>query len=303
MSNCRALVTGCTGYVGTHLCNRLLENGWIVEGIVRTHGRPLSTDLSEMMSVHTYDGSIESLVKAVDKSQPDVVFHLASLVLAEHRTEQVTDIINSNVLFGVQLIEACAKSGIKNFVNTGTSWQHYRSNDYDPVCLYSATKQAFEDILDFYTDAFGVSVITLKLFDTYGPDDERPKLVNLLINAVITGTPIGLSPGYQKLDLCHIDDVTEAFKCCADILFDESNSRGHKKYVVSSGELISVRQLVDLLQEISGDCLDVTYGARSYREREVLLPWQNGDMLPNWNPTIELKSGLESLLTKAQTDK
>lgn len=280
-----------------------MDEGWVVEGIVRSSGRSLPAALSKRMIVHTYDGSTESLVKAVDRTQPDAVFHLASLVLAEHRTEQVADLVNSNILFSVQLIEACVQSGVRNFVNTGTSWQHYRSDDYDPVCLYAATKQAFEDILDFYSDAFEVRAITLKLFDNYGPDDERPKLINLLINAVSTGTPLGLSPGHQKIDLCHIDDVTEAFKCCTDILLDESKSRGHKKYVVSSGELISVRQLVDLLQEISGDRPDVTYGARSYREREVMLPWQDGDMLPNWKPTIDLKSGLKSLLPNAQTDR
>lgn len=289
----KALITGATGYVGSKLCQRLLAEGWQVNVLVRETGRPLPQALADHVTAHVYDGSTQSVLDAVAATQPDVVFHLASLFIAEHRSDQVIDLINSNLLFATQLAEACARSGVKRFINTGTSWQHYRSDGYDPVCLYAATKQAFEDILDFYADAFGIRVITLKLFDTYGPDDPRPKLVNLLVKAMKSGEALGMSPGDQVLDLVHIDDVTRAFAVCAQQLLDDASAQPHVRYAVSSGKPLSVRQLVALMEQVGGQVMNVTFGARPYREREVMLPWLGGQFPPEWKVQIDTRSGLE----------
>lgn len=295
----KALVTGATGYIGSKFCQRLLAEGWQVDALVRTSGRPLADSLAGKVSLRTHDGSTKSMLGRVTESKPDVVFHLASLFIAEHRSEQVTDLISSNVLFGTQLIEACARAGVKRFINTGTSWQHYRSDAYDPVCLYAATKQAFEDILDFYADAFDMSVITLKLFDTYGPDDPRPKLLSLLMKAITTGEALGLSPGEQLLDLVHIDDVTRAFTLCASHLLDGCATTPHERYALSSGEPISVRQIVMLIEQLSGKSINATFGTRMYREREVMRPWRAGICPPGWNAEIDLRSGLAFMLASA----
>lgn len=295
--NPKALVTGATGYIGTKLCQRLLAEGWQVDVLIRENSRPLTPTLVENATALAYDGSTQSVQDAVSAASPDVVFHLASLFIAEHRSEQVTDLINSNLLFGTQLAEACARAGVKRFINTGTSWQHYRSEAYDPVCLYAATKQAFEDILDFYADAHGMRIITLKLFDSYGPGDPRPKLINLLVRATKTGEALDMSPGEQLLDLVHIDDVTRAFTVSAQRLLNDVSSQFHERYGVSSGAPISVRKLVALLEQVCGKAIHVTFGARPYRKREVMIPWQAGQRPPDWQPEIDLYAGINYLLT------
>ena len=292
----RALITGASGYIGTKLCQRLLDEGWHVDVLLRKAGRPIVQSLASRIKPHIYDGSTQSVQAAVAAARPDVVFHLASLFIAEHRSEQITDLVHSNLLFGTQLAEACIRTGVKHFINTGTSWQHYRSDGYDPVCLYAATKQAFEDILDFYTNAFPLQAITLKLFDTYGPDDPRPKLINLLVNTMNTGDALGMSPGEQTLDLVHINDVTRAFTLCAQQLIDGITTRPHERYAVSSGAPISVQQLVALLGIVSGKTINVTFGARPYREREVMFPCQSGQHPPEWQAEIDLRAGFESML-------
>ena len=286
--NHTALVTGATGYVGSKLCERLLEEGWHVHVITRKQGRQLSEALHDRVVSHTYDGSTDSLVSAITKAEPAVVFHLASLFIAEHRTEQVTDLISSNVLFGTQLAEACVRNDVRCFINTGTSWQHYRSDAYDPVCLYAATKQAYEDILDFYADAFDLKVITLKLFDTYGPDDPRPKLLNLLLKSLETGESLGMSPGEQQIDLVHIDDVTRAFTLAAKRIIQGQNQNKHERYAVSTCQPVSVQQLVQLITQASGKTLNVTFGSRSYRDREVMHTTSFDQNLPNWFPCKSL---------------
>src|SRR5439155_8470421 len=137
--------------------------------------------------------------------------HLASYFVAEHRLQDVAPLIASNLLFATQLADAVTAAGIGRFVNTGTAWQHYQDAEYDPVCLYAATKQAFDDILRFYRERCGLRVVTLELCDTYGLGDRRKKLMSLLIERIKDRQPLAMSAGEQRISLVYISDVVEAF--------------------------------------------------------------------------------------------
>jgi len=233
-------------------------------------------------------------VKAIAQGVPDIVFHLASRFLAEHQPGQVTELIDANVRLGAQILEAMAVNGSRRLVNAGTSWQHYGSMAYRPACLYAAAKQAFEALLDFYVDAHDFRAITLKLFDTYGPGDLRPKLVALLRTAVATGKALDMSGGDQLIDLVYIDDVVEAFlKAGTRLLLDESGAK--EEYAVSSGNPITLRQVVATYAHVLGADLTVRWGARPYRAREVMVPWSTGEPLPGWSPKVPLEEGFRRI--------
>jgi nucleoside-diphosphate-sugar epimerase len=243
----RALVTGASGFIGKHLCARLRADGWDVEEVCR--------------------GPI------VIEKKPDVVFHLASLFLSSHTPEKIPALIDSNILFGTQLLEATSPT---QFISVGTSWQHYKNHQYDPVNLYAATKQAFEDILTYYVNARGVSAITLKLFDIYGPRDPREKLIPYLLrnkNAVMT-------KGEQLVSLVYIDDAVDALITAV--------RQGSGTYAVNADEPISLRDLVAEISAIKPLSVEFT---RAYREREVMEPW-DGPRLPGWHPKTSLREGL-----------
>jgi nucleoside-diphosphate-sugar epimerase len=157
--------------------------------------------------------------------------------------------------------------------------------------LYAATKQAFQDILDFYTDAYGIRAITLKLFDTYGAGDPRRKLFFLLRNAYKTGAPLAMSAGDQLVDLVYIDDVIEAFKIAEARLWLETETQ-HEVYSISSGNPMPLRGIVELYNEILGHGLKINWGARPYRSREVMIPWDGNPGLPGWTPKVILADGL-----------
>lgn len=230
---------------------------------------------------HLHDGSTEGMVRCVAQARPDVVFHLASLVLAQHVTKDIDVLIQSNVLFGNQLLEAMKVNEVSCLINTGTSWQHYNNEDYNPVCLYAATKQAFEAILEYYVQACGIKAITLKLFDTYGPDDPRPKLFHLLNKAAMSGESLDMSAGEQLIDLVHIDDVIAAYLIAAQRLL-AGQVTAHERYAVSSGQPLPLKELVQRYAAISKQTIHVNWGARPYRYREVMMPWSNGKNLPGW---------------------
>jgi len=288
----RALVTGATGYVGSNLVRHLLAQAWDVHIITRHDSdlKILDSIISDI-TVHQHDETSIGMVEAVKNAQPDIVFHLASLFLAQHKTEDIDALISSNLLFSTQLIEAIAVNGVKYFVNTGTSWQHYNNEDYNPVNLYAATKQAFEDILTYYIEAHGMKATTLVLFDTYGTDDHRSKLISLLWKTAITQQPLAMSPGEQMIDLVHIDDVMRAYTLAADAL--QNQTEGHMHYGVSSGKAMRLIDLVSAFQEATQTTLPITFGERPYRQREVMLTWSKYETVPGWHVEVPFEDGIK----------
>lgn len=244
--------------------------------------------------IFCYDGTTENLCRFVDKDKPDIIFHLASLFLANHNTIDIEPLIMSNILFGTQLLEAVAKAKVDRLINVGTYWQHYDNNKYNPVCLYAATKQAFTAILRYYTETTPLKATTLELYDTYGPGDTRPKLLNLLNDAARTHKTLDMSAGKQLLDMVHIEDVVDAFIITAERLLNGTAER-NETFSVCSGNPKSLRQIVAEFEKVKGLKLNIQWGKRPYRQREVMIPWNQGKKLPGWEPRIPLCKGLADI--------
>ena len=290
-----ALVTGATGFLGGYLVRHLMVDGWETHAIVRPFSN--ATTLRDVLgnsNVHEHDGSTSGLISIVGSVHPLAVFHLASAVITDYAAADVEPLIRSNILFGTQLLEAMAIAGVSAIVNTGTISQHYEGREYSPVYLYAATKQAFQDVLQFYCEARGLHAVTLELPDTYGPGDRRSKLLTLLANAARTGETLALTPGEQLLDLLHVDDVVHGYQVAADgLLTGELPSPS--RYRLSSSSLVRLRNVVELYREATGHTISVMWGGRPYRVREVMEPNSPMPILPGWQPCISLKDGLATL--------
>jgi nucleoside-diphosphate-sugar epimerase len=292
----RALVTGATGFIGQNLARRLVDRGDAVHAILRPSAD--ASALAAAVNLHRHDGSVGSMLQIVAAAKPDVTFHLASLFRAEHKPDEIPAMVAANLAFGTTLAEALTAQGVPRLVNAGTAWQHFGGADYDPVCLYAATKQAFEALLAYYVEARGLRSITLKIFDTYGPNDPRPKLMSALINAAKSGKPIDVTPGDQRLDLLHIDDAVVAFLRAAERLM-ANEVAGAESYALTSGRRVSIKELAAIVEQAAGRKLDARWGARAYRTREVMEPWSGGAALPGWQPAIGLEAGIAGLLRGA----
>lgn len=291
----RALVTGVTGFVGSHLGRALVADGVEVHALVRPTARlGRIPDIVDRLVLHEDDGAARAIEDAVTAARPDVTFHLATNFIAEHAPADVGPLVADNVLFPARLAEALARAGCPALVNVGTAWQHVGGAAYRPKNLYAATKQAFEDVLRHYVERSELSVVTLNLFDTYGPLDHRSKLLSALQRALDTGTELGMSSGQQLIDLVHVHDVVAALRlagerCRATVCAGE-------QFAVSSGAARPVREVVDLLGELSGRPVPVRWGARPDRPGEMLEPWDAGPPVPGWAPKVSLADGLLAVL-------
>jgi nucleoside-diphosphate-sugar epimerase len=290
-----ALITGGTGFIGSNLVKRLIDKGWNVHIIIRPTSELVQLNkVINLIHIHTYDGSIESLLKTFELAQPTIVVHLASLFLAQHTHRDIAPMIQSNLIFATQLVEAMVINNVYKLINTGTSWQHYENKDYSPVCLYAATKQAFEAILQFYLETTPLRVITLKLFDSYGANDPRQKLFSLLGKVADRQETFAMSPGEQKINLVHVEDIIDAYLIASDRLEFGLNS-SHEIYAVSSESILTLQEIVSIYEEEIGRSLPIRWGEKPYREREVMETWNRGITIEGWRPQVDIREGIRKV--------
>jgi nucleoside-diphosphate-sugar epimerase len=287
------LLTGATGFVGSHLARQLVFEGEEVHAIVR----PASdcSRLPERVVAHVHDGSIDGLCATLASIRPDLVFHIAGRFVERHAPGDIAGLITANVTFATELAEAMLRTGTTRMVVASTSWQHFEDAAYSPMNLYAATKQAVETMLRYYVDAEGLRVIALKLFDTYGPNDNRGKIWSRLARMPRESAPLAMSPGGQLIDLVHIDDTVAACIVAGQRLRDGLVS-GMEDYAVCTGDLRSLRDIVELIEQTIRRPIAIEWGGRPYRPREVMRPWTKGARLPGWQPRIRLEEGIKSIL-------
>lgn len=287
----KCLLTGATGFVGSALARELNRKGIEVHALVRADSD--TSRLDESTRLHHRDPKATELRMLLSEVEPDVIIHVASLFLVSHRDEDIDPLIDSNITLGTHLLEAMKQTGIRKLINIGTYWQNYEDENYDPVNLYAATKEAFQRIIDFYSNEGSLDCITLKLYNVYGPGDPRRKVLNLLYEAAQKGDELGMSPGEQPIELLHIEDAISGIWRAMEVL-DKEQARGHTTYTLEPEEKPNLRQLVEMFQEATGLKVRVHWGERPYRDREVMSAKSRGKVLPGWQPLVSILDGLKA---------
>lgn len=290
----KVLITGITGYIGSHLARDLLPE-YEVYGLVR---EPLNQtyieDIAPQIHFVYYDGCYNSMKTALETSRPDLVYHLAAYYTGAHGAEHVPKLIESNVTLGAYLLEAMTACGVPALVYATTYMTHYQGADYRPVNLYAATKQAFSDLLAYYTDSGLLRAATLVISDTYGPGDHRPKVLNVVKRAAETGERVKFSAGNIPYDVVYIDDVTAAFRCAGEQVM-RGEFRNETFQIVPEAPL-SLRETVEKMLQVNHLTLNAGWGERPPAEREMTELIRLYPTPPGWKPQVPLEEGLKNLL-------
>lgn len=285
----KIIITGSTGFIGSAFFKKFKSKYdfyfILNKNLKKIHNKKKS---------FKYDNNVHELKKFFIKIKPDAVIHFASCFKAEHNINNIDNILNTNIIFATHLLECMTHSGCKKFINAGTIWQNYKTKKYNPVCLYAASKQAFQDIEKYYFEVMNISFINLKIYDTYGPNDFRGKIIQFLLNQNNSKKIIKMGNGDQILNLVYIDDIINAFNIALKKIYKSKNPL-FKTYSLPGNKKIKLLDLVELIKKLFNKDLNVEWNAFPKRKREILKNNSKIKSLPGWKAKVLLESGLIKL--------
>lgn len=254
-------------------------------------------EIKDSVKLVVSKGDYESLYLAVQQANPDIVYHLAAYYTGAHGPEDAQKLLTSNIVLGAYLLEAMSACNCNKIVCASSVMAYCNGESYSPLNLYAATKQAFCDLLSFYENEGLIHGVTLILSDTYGPGDRRPKILNLIRNAISSGEKIALSDGGQDYDLTYIDDVVRAFCLAGKDLLAEKYSNA--SFQVAPKNPRTLRQTVELMLNLNGLTADLSWGKRPAAGREIRRAIRIYPSLPGWEPLVALEEGLVKYIQQA----
>lgn len=285
----KIVITGATGYIGTKLSQRLKTEGHKLYAVVR--GESNTGAVADCVEKIIISKPYESLCDICKKIEPDCYINVAGYYCGTHTCDRIAPLFDGNVILPTYVMDAAVSSGCKYIIHTASYQQCYNGEEYNPINLYAATKQAFEDIIYYYTSSKRASAITLQLFDTYGADDTRRKVFNL-VRMLKDGESIAMSPGMQKLYFCYIDDVIDAYVRALELI-EEQEAGFCARYAVRENDPIGLKEFVERYLRVSGREIQIQWGARPYMEKEIMNPQGIGEILPGWYPKVTYDEGIK----------
>lgn len=295
----RALITGATGFVGANLARRLLRDGHEVHLLVRPRYAPWRIEgIRGDVHLHEVDLSdVQTLAEVTGSVRPDWVFHLAAHGAYSSQTD-LGQMIRTNFLGTVNLVEACLKTGFEAFINTGSS-SEYGFKDHapreqewiDPNSHYAVTKASATLFCRHTALSQNARLVTLRLYSVYGPYEEPTRLVPTLITRGLGGElPSLVNPNIAR-DYVYVEDVVDAYLLAASRPDQEPGA----VYNVGTGVQTSLRQIVAIAQELLPIGVQPKWGSMPDRQ------WDTGIWIADnrkivesldWQPRHSLEQGL-----------
>ncbi|WP_298798123.1 NAD-dependent epimerase/dehydratase family protein [Pseudonocardia sp. 73-21] len=282
------IVTGASGFIGSHLVRRLLSEGAEVHAVSREPrtdgvgaGRAWQCDLGDATAIHTLVGSLK----------PEVIFHLASQVSGQRDAHLVVPIFVGNLQSSVNLLRAAAAHGAPRVVLAGSMEEPGVGDDSPvPSSPYAASKWATTAYARMYHALWELPTVVLRIAMVYGPQqrDDR-KLIPYVITSLLAGQAPHLGSGNREIDWVYVDDVVEAFVAAALVAAAPGGV-----FDIGSGVPMRIRDTVEMLRGITGSTVGVHFGAvadRRFDASRIASTQASTDVL-GWRSRVALEDGL-----------
>jgi UDP-glucuronate 4-epimerase len=302
-----ALVTGCSGFIGYHLCARLLAAGWRVVGVDSLsdyYDVALKQRRQDMLAAHSaflvVNAPIETpdlLMDLFKTHHPTAVFHLAAQAGVRHSIEAPRSYLTSNINGTFELLEAARAHPPQHILLASTS-SVYGANTMMPyreidaadhqVSFYAASKKAVEMMAHSYAHLYHLPITAFRFFTVYGPWG-RPDMAPMkFAKAILAGMPIDVyNHGDMQRDFTYIDDLIEAIMRLIPAAPQRPSAgaapdAGDSLSPVAPFRVVNIGNArpVPLLDFIAA--MEQALGAAAQRN---LLPMQAGDVAATWADT------------------
>lgn len=296
-STSTVLLTGATGFLGSHLLRGLLAHGFNVVVLKRSQSNTARIG-NRMASVQVHDVDRVPLRVAFERAPIDAVIHAATCY--GRKGEKADEIIATNVVFAMRLLETAAEFKVPTFLNTGT----FSAKAPEPpkgLTYYVMSKRHFSEYGARFAADAGIVFVDLQLEHVYGPADDETKFVPSLIRALLDGrAAFDLTGGEQRRDFVYVSDVVAAY---LKVLERRVDLPGPSLRVeVGSGEAVVLADFVRLARDLAASDTDLRFGALPYRNGEAMHSVADLRLLRQlgWAPAVALRDGLARTVLAAQ---
>ncbi|ENN95793.1 NAD-dependent epimerase/dehydratase [Methanocaldococcus villosus KIN24-T80] len=281
------LLTGATGFLGSHLLESLLKENYNVIILKRSFSN--TWRIQHLLdNVIYYDIDKVELEKPFKENQIDVVIHTATSY--GRKNEKISEIVDTNLMFPLKLLELCTFFNIDTFFNTDTILP--KNLNY-----YVLSKKQFLEYGKRMCDEYNLRFINIKLEHMYGPKDDNTKFIPYIIEKILKNEKeIDLTKGEQERDFIYISDVVSAYITVLNKL--DNFEKKFYNIEVGVGNPIKIRDLVILIKKLCNSNIKLNFGAIPYRKNEIMKSYANIDFLKSlgWEPKISIEEGLKKTI-------
>jgi nucleoside-diphosphate-sugar epimerase len=285
------LLTGATGFLGSYLLESFIALNFNVIILKRSTSSNIRINHLLNNIIYYNVDLLSSLDDVFVQNKIDIIVHTACSY--GRSNESLKEIINTNLIFGINLMELGIKFKVQTFINTGSLLPRN-------INSYSLSKAQLTDWLKINSSK--IQVINLKIEHMYGPKDDNKKFLQWLINEMQSGTEnINLTSGIQKRDFIYVDDVVAAY----NLIINNCEKLGNwNEFDIGTNSFVNVKDFViQIAKELENShnikiIQRLKFGVINYREGDIMIPQLNNSKLLNlgWVPKTSLKEGIKKVL-------
>ncbi|MEX2393017.1 MAG: GDP-mannose 4,6-dehydratase [Actinomycetota bacterium] len=305
ISTKRVLVTGASGFIGSHLTRRLVAEGTEVHALSDEVSSVYPTrllDLRRKVALHEGNITDRTAMEAVIKSaKPEIIFHLAAYTHVGKSWYRVDECIQSNIQGTVNLLLALEGTGYERFIYTGTS-EIYGDIDVpfredakvNPISPYAVSKYAGERFCRMYHQGLEWPIVLVRPFNAYGPAQSPDRIIPETIVRGLRGQSMALTSGVQTREFNYVEDIADGY-----VLLAATPGIEGELFNIGGGEEITIKDVVTEILRLLGDPISVDFGALEHRPNEIWRMFCDStkarEML-GWQPKHDLKAGLQKTI-------
>jgi UDP-glucose 4-epimerase len=284
------LVTGASGFLGSHMVDRLLQLGAKVIAFDLKRSRFLNPNAEVILGRLEDPIQLEQITKDVD-----IVYHFAAIADIEESAKRLNDVVQTNILGSTLLIQACIKNKVKIFNFASTMYVYSNEGSF-----YRVSKQCVENIIEELGRNSHLDYRILRFGSIYGPRaQEWNGLKSYVIDAWLKDKVELKSNGTAKREYIHVDD---AISLSIEAL---NSSYANKSLVITGNQSVTSHELIDMLSEILGKKISVAHVQNRLEDHYVLTPYNytpKPGVKITRNQYVDFGQGLLEVLTEVHKE-
>lgn len=301
LAGTRVLVTGASGFIGSHLTRRLVDEGADVHALTSAVSAVYPArlvGLRDRLTLHEGNLIDRSAMDAVvARARPEIVWHLGAYTHVGKSWQRVDECIQANVQGTVNLLQALDGRGYRRFVYTGTS-EIYGDVDVpfredapvNPISPYSVSKYAGERYCRMFHQGYGWPIVMLRPFNAYGPAQTPDRVIPEIIVRALRGAALPMTTGHQTREFNYVEDLTDGFVLAGTVPGIDGELLN-----LGCGEEVSMRDLATTILDLLANPIEARFGALADRPTEIWRMYADSTKaraLLGWQPAHTLEEGL-----------